>query len=195
MFLGSDAVGCLFVTRLGIIRLIFIELAKSKLEALFLEAYEAHVDAIFRYCLFKLSDRERAKDATQEIFVRFWQYVSAGNTVSHVRAFLFTSAANYVKDQWKKKKSIPLSMLDPVGEDAQPFDVADPDEATIETQTEYHIALRSFKRLSDSDQVLLQMRFVEDMAVKDIARALGERENTIAVRISRALSYLRKHFT
>lgn len=162
-----------------------------KLEKLFLEAYDMHADEIFRYCYFKLSDRDRAKDATQEVFMKVWKYLSEGKEITYVRAFLFKVASNYVKDQWKKKKALPMSILQS-SDDEEPFDVADPDESAL-TETEYRLALRLFEKLSDEDRILLQLRFVEDKAVKDIAETLGERENTIAVRLSRALARLRNH--
>ena len=162
-----------------------------KLEKLFLETYDMHADEIFRYCYFKLSDRDRAKDATQEVFMKVWQYLVGGKEVTYMRAFLFTVASNYVKDQWKKKKALPMSMLQ-VNEDDEPFDFPDPDESAL-TETEYRLALRLFQKLSDEDRQLLQLRFVEDKTVKEIARVVGERENTVAVRLSRALARLRSH--
>ena len=93
------------------------------------------------------------------------------------------------KQRSKKKKAIPLSAFE-TAESDEPFDVASTD-AGPEAAVEYKIALGHFKKLSDDDQKLLQLRFVEDMAVKDIAEIFKERENTIAVRISRALSRLR----
>ncbi len=155
-----------------------------------MSAYDAHGDAIFRYCFFKLSNREHALDATQEVFLRFWRYLSRGNNVSEPKAFLFVTAANYIKDQYRKKKSIPFSALE-TGDDEQPFDVRDETSVDHVQNAEFNIALSLFKKLSDDEQAILQMRFVEDMAVKDIASVLGERENTVAVRISRTMARLR----
>jgi len=166
--------------------------AQTNLEKAFLGVYEAHADAIFRYCYFKLSDRELAQDAAQEVFLRYWRYISGGKQVAFPQAFLFTTAGNYVKDQYRKKKTVPMSALDSP-EDDQPFDVAD--ESGDQTRdAEYKLALRSFAALPDDDRLLLQLRFVEDLGVKDIATLLVERENTIAVRISRALAQLRQAF-
>ncbi|HEY4499047.1 MAG TPA: RNA polymerase sigma factor [Candidatus Paceibacterota bacterium] len=159
---------------------------------MYLSAYNSHSDAIFRYCFFKLSDREQALDAVQEIFMKMWKYLQEGNEVQNPQAFLFVIAANHVKDQWRKKKAIPLSVFDG-DDDDQPFEIPDEDD-TIVTGTEYRLALEHFAKLPDSDRMLLQLRFIEDKAVKDIAAMLGERENTIAVRISRALSALRPYY-
>ena len=39
----------------------------------FLQTYDQYADAIFRFALVKVSDRARAEDITQEVFMRFWQ--------------------------------------------------------------------------------------------------------------------------
>src|SRR6266568_8175773 len=43
---------------------------KQNPEEMFLEIYEAHADAIFRHCYFRVSDRDRAKELTQESFMK-----------------------------------------------------------------------------------------------------------------------------
>lgn len=165
---------------------------QAELEKGFLEAYERHTDAIFRYCYFKLSSRESAQDAVQEVFLRYWRYLREGKRVNYPQALLFTIASNYVKDQYRKKKSIPLSAFESKDEE-QGFDVAD-ESHDHEREAEYKLALRSFASLPDNDRLLLQLRFVEDLPVKDIAAMLSERENTIAVRLSRAIAQLRITF-
>ena len=158
-------------------------------EKFFLSAYHTHSDAIFRYCFFKLSDREQALDAVQEIFMRMWRYLEQGKEVQLPKAFLFVTASNYVKDQWRKKKTIPLSSLE-TDDEGQEFQI--PDESVDQLErAEYQLALRAFSKLPDEDRLLLQLRFVEGMGVKDIAAMLDERDNTIAVRISRAIGRLR----
>lgn len=130
-----------------------------------------------------------ALDATQEVFMKMWKYLQQGNEIQTPQAFLFVTASNHVKDQWRKKKAVPLSSFE-TSDDEQPFEIPDKDNGIVEG-AEYRHALQHFSRLPDDDRTLLQLRFVEDMAVKDIARTLSERENTIAVRISRALGRLK----
>ena len=36
----------------------------------FLQAYDELADALFRHCFFRLYDREKARDAVQEVFLR-----------------------------------------------------------------------------------------------------------------------------
>ena len=45
-------------------------------EKQFLDIYKQNTDAIFRYCLLRVSDRELAKDLAQDTFMKVWQYAT-----------------------------------------------------------------------------------------------------------------------
>ena len=162
----------------------------NKQRTFFLKAYDEHADALFRYCYFKLSDREAAKDAVQDIFVKIWNYLEGGKEIQHMKSFLYVTAGNYVKDQWKKKTALPMSVLDT---EEEPFDVADP-SANFELASEMKVALRYMEKLSESDREILTFRFVEGLPPSEIAPILGIRENAVSVRVNRALARLREIF-
>ena len=50
----------------------------------FQEVHEKHADPIFRYCFFRVSNREVAKDLTQDVFVRTWQVLEKGQKIEKV---------------------------------------------------------------------------------------------------------------
>lgn len=157
----------------------------NDIENMFLGAYNLHADAIFRFCYFKTSDREIAKDITQDVFMKTWEYLSQGGEVQNMKAYLYKVAYNAVIDFWRKSKSVPESDL-PLGF----FENKEAKENT-EVQAEYSIFLSVLQKLSKEDRGLVTMRYVEDMSPKEIAYILGEKENTISVRINRAVSRLR----
>jgi DNA-directed RNA polymerase specialized sigma24 family protein len=70
----------------------------------FLQAYLLHSDSIFRFCFFRLSDRELAKEVAQEAFTRTWQYLVNGSEIKNIRAFLYKTASNLVIDQYRKRR-------------------------------------------------------------------------------------------
>ncbi|MEA1929415.1 MAG: sigma-70 family RNA polymerase sigma factor [Patescibacteria group bacterium] len=158
-------------------------------EAEFLKAYEAYADAIFRRCFFKTSDRELAKDLTQQTFLRAWTYWREGRDIENERALLYRIANNLIIDWYRQRKSESLDDLLEKG-----FDPVAEREST-EDKAEISWALQNLSRLKEEDQELITLRFVEDMSPKDIAALKGEKENNISVRIHRALGRLRKLIT
>jgi RNA polymerase sigma-70 factor (ECF subfamily) len=153
----------------------------------FLEAYDAHADAIFRYCFFQTSKREVALDITQDTFIRAWEYLEKGEMVENMKAFLYRIAGNLVIDYRRKKKS---DSLDRMIEDG--FDVGFDEHGKIEKQFEGREVLQIIEQIPEIYKDVLIMRFVDDMSIPEIAEVTGETENNISVRIHRGLEKLEK---
>jgi len=79
---------------------------QSTLENVFVESFSEYGDAIFRFCMVKVSNVELAEDMTQEVFVKYWQYLRDGKEMTNTRSFLYTIANNMAKDWYKKKRTI-----------------------------------------------------------------------------------------
>lgn len=167
-------------------------MAHKHAEELLLRIYDEHSDALYRFFYFRVSDKEQALDLVQEAMMRIWNHIRSGGGIDRTKAFIFTVARRLVIDEWRKKKAVPISSLEDGDEETQ-FDVADP-SADFVNELDYKLAVDDFKKLPEDDRELLLLRFVEDLPVKTIAEIWGERENTISVKLSRALSKLRKDF-
>ena len=74
----------------------------QQLEQQFLDAYDAYADAIFRFVILRLRDRDAAKDLLQDVFVRTWDYLRAGKEVREMRPFLYQVARNLIIDNLRK---------------------------------------------------------------------------------------------
>jgi len=149
----------------------------------FLKTYDEFSDAIFRYCFFKLGDREVAKDITQETFTKTWEYIVSGKEVLDMKPFLYRVAGNLVIDTYRKKREdFSLEKMYEEGFD-MPVDVGD---------SEVQYILEAMSKLGDGCKNPLIMRFVEDMKVKDIADILNMSENAVSVRLKRCVDRLSK---
>lgn len=68
---------------------------------------EEQYDKIYRYCYFRLHQRETAEDITQETFLRFFEsrgYVNKGKSLQ----YLYTIAHNLCVNEYRKPKTEPL---------------------------------------------------------------------------------------
>ncbi|MFZ2253278.1 MAG: sigma-70 family RNA polymerase sigma factor [Minisyncoccia bacterium] len=157
------------------------------LEKIFAESFEAYSDAIFRFCMVKVSNIELAEDFTQEVFTRYWQTLRKGTEMTNTRAYLYTIAHNMAKDWYKKKKSIPLETHLETGLDPSTYTIA-----TSEQQSEFNGVLTSISDMEEDDKIVLLLRYVDGLEPKDIASILGESANTISVRLHRAITKLQK---
>jgi len=156
------------------------------LETVFLRAYEEHADAIFRYCYFRISDRELAKELMQEAFMRAWQYVVEGKAIDNTRALLYRIAHHLIIDHVRKKKSISLDLLLEEG-----FQPGKEEEQQIQTKIEFQRILSFIEKLPSKYRDILIMRYVDELSPKEIASIVHKSENVISVRINRGLKQLR----
>ncbi len=154
----------------------------------FLDAYQEYADAIFRHCYFRVFDRERANDLMQETFTRAWEYIIKGNKVRNVKALLYTIATNLIIDEARKRKTDSLDALMEKG-----FDPPSLDCLSFERQAETQEIIQYLKSLDPIYQDVLVMRYIDDLAIKDIAKVLGVSQTVVSVRIYRGLQKLRKH--
>lgn len=163
-------------------------------EQAFLAAYEELSDAIFRHAYYRLLDRHKARDLMQEAFTRVWNAIQEGKKIENPKAFLYTVINHLIVDDVRKKRTVAFSdMRREDDEKDDPFDP--PSNAHIELfmNTEAKRTLEeSLQALDGPYRSIIVMRFVDDMSPKEIAAATGERENTVSVRLHRAIRKMRE---
>lgn len=153
----------------------------------FLKAYEDFRDPIFRYCFNQTGIREVALDLTSETFAKTWEYISKGNSIEQWKAFLYRSATNAIIDYRRKKKTVSLDSMieegyDQIGEGApmknheQIFDAKN--------------AMKILDQIGEKYRDVLMLRYIDDLSIAEIAKALDETENNVSVRIHRGLEKL-----
>lgn len=156
----------------------------------FEEIFLRQNNAIFRHLFYRLGDRERAKELTQEVFMRTWQHLISGKEIQFEKAFLYQIANNlFINEIRTKKQSQSLDQL----HETSGFEIPDPTKSPEEIGEQ--IELRDhLQSLSDSYREVLILRYIDGMAVQDIALHLNEKETNISMRISRALTKLKEHY-
>lgn len=164
-------------------------MAEQAEEKAFLQAYDELADPLFRHCYFRLFDRDKAKDAVQETFMRAWRHIAEGGKVKNLKAFLFRTARNIIIDEHRKAKHRQHPSLDELKDTG-----IEPSHTPLQA---WHAAidasrvLRSCAYLSAEYQEVLLLRYVEGLKPAEIAQITGETSNAISVRLNRAVKQLR----
>lgn len=148
----------------------------------FLTAYTTHADAVFRYCYYRVFDREKAKDYVQEAYCRTWKYLVAGNVVENLKAFLYRTAGNIIIDESRKKKNASLDQMMEKGFSPG----SDPRQKNQDHFASQEV-ISIIKGLDEKYRDVILMKYVDDLSTKEIALVLSETENNVYVRISRGL--------
>ena len=137
---------------------------------------EEQYDRIYRYCFFRLRDRHRAEDVTQETFLRWFAsetYRDTGQTLQ----YLYTVARNLCADEGRR----PSAELLPEDLPGEPGDPA------------LSLALRSeLDRLSPEDRELVLMRYVNETPMGVLCKLYGASRFALYRRLRGILTRLRE---
>ncbi|MBR3841315.1 MAG: RNA polymerase sigma factor [Erysipelotrichales bacterium] len=120
---------------------------------------EEQYDKIYRYCYFKLHNREVAEDITQETFLRYLKNYNCITTASALKC-LYTIARNLCIDEYRKPKfeTIDESILDKASEDNMLMNIT------------VRMILNKF---STEEQELLLLRYVNEVPISVLAEIYG----------------------
>jgi RNA polymerase sigma-70 factor (ECF subfamily) len=160
----------------------------------FEEAFEQYSDELFRHCVLRISDRERALELTQEAFLRSFEYAQR-EEIREIRPFLYRTLRHLIIDEYRKDKPVSLEGMvnEAEGEDVEmllPADEGNTLESAMQRLDGVQ-ALAKVKELPDAYREVLLMRYVDGLSPKEIAQSIHESENVVSVRIHRGLKKLK----
>lgn len=138
---------------------------------------EEQYDKIYRYCYFKVNQREIAEDITQETFLRFLEssdYVNTGKAMQ----YLYTIARNLCVDEYRKRK---MELLNEEVVDSNAED-------DMITRVSVRMAL---EELDEADRELLLLRYVNEVPVSVICKLYGISRFAVYRRVSQAIKNLK----
>ena len=139
------------------------------MEASFTEAYESHVDAIYRFILRLLGNPTDAEDMTAETFLRAYQGWSELLDPASIRAWLFRIAYNGCIDLMRQRQRYRAISLDTTVVDEMT-------QAFISQATSTETPLKQLIRSESAEflqEALLQLRPIDRTVL-----VLGELEDT-----------------
>lgn len=148
----------------------------------FAALYEVHFERVYAYAARRLRDRHEAEDITAEVFQRAlaglprfeWRGVPFS-------AWLIRIASNLVADRWKRRA---LERGTP-----SPEPVAEPKLDEVEEQARL---FRLVRLLPEDQRRVIEMRFVEQKSIREVAAALGRSEGAVKQLQFRGVASLRE---
>lgn len=158
----------------------------------FLHMYEAFSDELFRFCLAKTRNRDESLDITQEVFIKTWDYLRQGKKIDMVRGFLYKTARNLIIDRSRKKNSLSLDSL--IDEKNISLETT-ANQRTDAERLDQTFALAQLEQLPEHHYEILVLRYIQELTLSEIATFYNESENTVSVRIHRAIKHAQKLFS
>lgn len=148
--------------------------------------YDLHLDTVYRYVYYKVSDAAEAEDLTSQIFLKAWEamprYQWREIPFSH---WLMRLARNAVIDHYRTAK--PRGELDESLVSQEP----DPQGEYLrgERLRDLESAIRS---LPEEQRSVIVLRFIEEMDYSQVAEIMGKSQGALRVIQHRGLAALRR---
>lgn len=136
---------------------------------------EEQYEKVYRYCYYRLRDRDRAEDVTQETFLR-WFSSDTYRDRNQLLHYLYTVARHLCADESRRSAHQPI-----------PEDWPGPTEDPL-----LSIALRTeLDKLSRSDRELVLLRCVNGEPMAVLSRLYGQSRFALRRRLNSILKTLR----
>ena len=153
------------------------------------QLYDAYMERIYRFVYFRVEDQQTAEDITSQVFLKAWSNLDRFQfSRTPYLAWLYTIAHNAVIDHYRTRKV--TTALDDV-QLSQP-DHSEVVENEIDLTAEMRSVKTALRALTDDQQKVLTLKFIEGMSNNEIARHLGKREGAIRALQMRGLQALAK---
>lgn len=155
--------------------------------------YELHVGDIYRYVLARTGNHHLAEDLTSETFVRALRNLSSiSHRRSTFRAWLMTIARNLVIDEaTSARRRYEISAPDSVDGPAEHLGP----EAAIMRRADAAKWRRRLEELSPDQRTCLELRFLHDLTLTEVAQRMRRRAGAVSAVQVRALRKLGERIT
>lgn len=168
---------------------------RPRQEAAYLEAFNAYSDQLFRHAFFRLSNRDRALEITQETFLKTWDFVQGGGEVQQYKSFLYRILNNLIIDEYRKSKQSSLDEMleNDTGELERRLSDGSvrETEEDLDEQTLLEEIRARIPELPSVYREAVTMRYIDGFTPKEIAGMIGVTENVVSVRLHRGVIKLR----
>lgn len=147
--------------------------------ARFLDLYDRHFHRVWAFVVRRASSREEAEDVTSEVFRKALEHLPRYEwRGTPFVAWLFRIASNTLTSRWQMAGR----------ESGDPL----PEVASADADVERHAMLfQLVERLPDVQRRVIELRFVEQRSLQEVAEALGRTEGAVKQLQHRALETLR----
>ena len=150
-------------------------------EKIFLKRILTVQGSMFRLSKRLLTSTQEAEDAVQEVITKLWTNMTQMATLSNIEGYAMTMTKNYCLDRLKSKQASQLRLVHYHHDKA----TASLDKQ-IDARDSVSKLMAFMKGLSQQQQLVLQLRDIEQYDFETIARITELSEGAVRVALSRA---------
>ena len=149
--------------------------------------YDEYQPKIYRFIYLKVGHREEAEDLCHQTFISAWENIGNYRFQGYLfSTWLYSIARNKVIDYYRaRKQEVDINLLENVLQY----------EDNIVDRTNFSFQQKAFfeelKKLTDEQQLVIKLKFLDDLDNSEIAQILNKSEGAIRVIQHRAINELK----
>ncbi len=168
-------------------------MAEGRQEGLY-NCFHEFYDDLYRFGIARYKDKELAREAIQDLFLELWRIHDKLSGVGNMREYVLSIYKRILYKSWQKQQQKPLSGV--YASDAmteQPYEAILMD---MQEEAGTREKLRKMlDRLSPRQREIIQLRFYQQLGIRDIAEKTSLTERTVYNTLYNALEILREVMT
>ena len=151
----------------------------------FSRLYDLYFKKIYQFIFYRVNHKEIAEDLTEEVFIKAYGKISNITSSLSFEGWMYQIARNRVIDYYRdKRQTVPLDEIE------NTFYYEETVIDTINLENRQKLLLETIKKLRGDQQIVLKLKFFENLENAEIAELLGKTEGAIRVIQHRALQQL-----
>jgi RNA polymerase sigma-70 factor (ECF subfamily) len=155
------------------------------------EAYARLVNAYksyaFTIALKVLQNRPEAEEAAQDGFIKAFHYLKGFNRKSRFSTWLYRIIFNTAISYRRKNKAVTESL--------EHHDRGGESQDALEKDDKQVFLARAMDQLNEADRLAIQLYYIREFSLEEVAEMTGQRVNTLKVRVHRARQRLGDELT
>jgi RNA polymerase sigma factor (sigma-70 family) len=134
----------------------------------------------FTIALKVVGERPEAEEVAQDAFIKAYHYLKGFNRTARFSTWLYRIVFN-TAISYKRKKKVAF-------EDVNDRPLENPERADTDTEMKDKkiFIAAAMTKLNESDQLAIQLFYIKEFSLEEVAEMMGQNVNTVKVRIHRA---------
>jgi RNA polymerase sigma-70 factor (ECF subfamily) len=146
--------------------------------------YDRYSNKVYRKCLSIVKDQSTAQDLVHDIMVKIFLSLPKFQGRSRFSSWVYAITYNKCIDYLRNQKKLKESELDPErdGEAEEDDAISEQELASIKASRLKELLWK----LSESDRMILMMKYMDELPVKEIEELLNIKSSAVKMRLKRA---------
>lgn len=158
--------------------------------AYFEKLYTRYVVKVYQKCLALIKDATHAEDITQDIFLKLYNKMGTFKESARFSTWLFTITYNHCMDEVRYPGKGLIKLHPDMSEFEDESDPLFPDEYVLNPLS----LQKAMSRLRVDERTIINMRYLENKSIRDIAIVFEINESAAKMRLMRCRDRLREKY-